>query len=283
MEKINQFCITSVKMQGFKRFAEHYETPMESLTYIAGGNGQGKSSLADAIAYAFCGTPFWGERSCDKLQNRDCNEMQVEVELADENGELHTLVRRRNGNDTTVILDTLPVRQTDLNMIFAEKDVMLSILNPLYFIEKIAEDGREFLQKLIPPVDDKEVLAGLSESNQTLLENESLLDPDFYIKKKREELKKITADETYLSGQIDLLKFQQKEAAEKIDAVLERGKKIVDRKGELENKQFQGIDVAQLKQRQAEIAENLSDEKRSKLLAKAGGDSKSAVCIKIYC
>ncbi len=268
MDKINQFCIIGVKMQGFKRFSESYETRMDILTYIAGGNGQGKSTIADAIAYAFCGTPFWGERSCDKLQNNDGKEMQVEVQFADENGEVHTLTRRRCGNDTTVILDTVPVRQIDLNNIFAEKDVFLSILNPLYFIEKIAEDGREFLQKLIPPVNEQDVLAQLSDSTKTLLENESLLDPEFYVKKKREALKEMEEDETYINGQIDLLKAQQREAAEKIDAVLERGKSIVARKNELEEKQFQGIDIEDLKKKQAKIAADLSDERRGKLLSK---------------
>ena len=151
MKRINKFSILTVKMEGFKRFKEPYTMEFDRLTYISGANGQGKSTIADAIAYAFCGTPFWGEKGLDKLQNPECKEMSVEVQFVDENGEVHNLSRRRNGNTTTVTLDTIQLRQTDLNNIFAEKDIFLSLINPLYFIESIAENGRDFLQKLLPP------------------------------------------------------------------------------------------------------------------------------------
>ncbi len=268
MKTIDKFSILNVKMEGFKRFKEPYTMEFDRLTYISGGNGQGKSTIADAIAYAFCGTSFWGEKSLDKLQNPECKEMSVEVQFVDENGEIHTPSRRRNGNVTTVTLDTVQVRQTDINNIFAEKDIFLSLINPLYFIENIAENGREFLQKLLPPVDTAKVLESLSESTRTLLEKESLTEPGYYIKKKREEIKEIDENDLYFEGQIDLLKSQRAEAEKNLDAVLERGEKIVSRKEELEQKQYKGIDVEALKKAQSKIAETLSDGRRSKLIAK---------------
>ena len=187
--------IISVTMQGFKRFKEPYEVNLGKLTVVAGGNGQGKTTIADAIAYAFCGTPFWGEKSCDRLQNPDCKEMKVEVKLADADGVLHTLSRRKCGNNTTITFDTLQVRQTDISGMFAEKDIFLSLLNPLYFIEKIAADGREFLQRLLPNVEQSEILERLSESTRALLEHESLLDPDYYMKLKREEIRRLEEED----------------------------------------------------------------------------------------
>ena len=264
-ERIKKFCILSVKMEGFKRFKEPYEVNLSRLSYISGGNGQGKSTIADAIAYAFCGTPFWGEKSCDRLQNSECKEIKVEVRFVDENGEVHTLIRRRNGSNTTITMDTLQLRQTDLATQFAEKDIFLSVLNPLYFIERVADSGREFLQKLLPPVKQEDVLALLSENTRSLLENESLLDPEFYAKKKREELKEIDETATYFEGQIDALKTQQREATEKVDAVLQRGQSIVDRKTALEEKQFAGIDIEALKSEQAKIATSLSNDRRASL------------------
>ncbi len=268
MDKIKNFSILSVKMEGVKRFKEPYEIKLDTLTYISGGNGQGKTTVADAIAYAFCGTPFWGEKSCDKLQNPDCKEMKVEVRFVDENGEIHTLLRKRNGNSSTVTMDALQLRQTDITNIFADKEVFLSMLNPLYFIEKIADGGREFLQKLMPPVSEGEVLNELSDHTKTLLEKESLLDPEYYVKTKREELNEIDETCHYLEGQIDLLKTQRQEAEDKIDSVLEKGNEIVARKTALEEKQFDGIDVEALKERQAKIAQSLSEDKKVRLLAK---------------
>lgn len=268
MNKINKITILNIKMEGFKGFADSFETQMDTLTYIAGGNGQGKTTIADAISFAFCGTPFWGEHSADRLQNRECKGMAVEIRFVDENGEIHTLIRRRNGSNTTITLDTNQLRQADMQTIFAEKDVFLSLINPLYFIEKIAEDGREFLQKLLPVVNENDILTGLSDSTKSLLDGESLLDPEFYIKKKREELKELTENETYYTGQIDALKNQQREAAAKIDSVLERGKDIVARKKALEEKQYSGIDVESLRKQQSQVAQNISDDKRANLLAK---------------
>lgn len=63
MDKIKQFTITRVKMKGFKAFKEEEkEVHLGNTTYIYGANGQGKTSIADAIAYAFCGVSFWGEK-----------------------------------------------------------------------------------------------------------------------------------------------------------------------------------------------------------------------------
>ena len=54
MKRINKFSILTLKMEGFKRFKEPYTMEFDRLTYISGGNGQGKSTIADAMAYAFC-------------------------------------------------------------------------------------------------------------------------------------------------------------------------------------------------------------------------------------
>ena len=267
-EQIKKFHILTVKMEGFKRFKEPYVVNLSKLSYVSGGNGQGKSTIADAIAYAFCGTPFWGEKSCDRLLNSESKEMKVEINFVDENGELHNLIRRRYGNTTTITMDTIPMRQTDLVSQFAEKDIFLSVLNPLYFIEKIAESGREFLQRLLPPVDEKDVLSLLSDNTRTLLENESLFEPEMLAKKKREELKSLDENATYFEGQIDALKAQQREAEEKVDAIIKKGENIVARKTVLEEKRYAGINVDELKVEQAKIAENLSNDKRSKILEK---------------
>ena len=71
MEKIKGFQIISMTVSGFKC----YEAPMEitfgNPTIVTGGNGRGKSSLADAIAFAVTGLPFFGER-CTTRRTRTC-------------------------------------------------------------------------------------------------------------------------------------------------------------------------------------------------------------------
>ena len=50
MKKIDKFIILKVKMAGFKKFKEPYDVKLDKITYISGGNGQGKTTIADAIA-----------------------------------------------------------------------------------------------------------------------------------------------------------------------------------------------------------------------------------------
>ena len=50
MKKINKFSIVNIKMAGFKNFKEPYTMDFDRYTCISGGNGQGKSTIADAIA-----------------------------------------------------------------------------------------------------------------------------------------------------------------------------------------------------------------------------------------
>lgn len=208
MDRITEFTITRVKMQGFKSFIQEKEIHFGSTSYVYGANGQGKTTIADAIAYAFCGVPFWGEKSTERLMSKGAQQMCVEVDFVNADGELYTLIRRKNGTTTSITLNGNPMTQTSLVNIFTEKDIFLSVLNPLYFIEKIANDGREFLQKLLPPVSQEDILATLSEQSRELLEKESLLDPEYYIKSKRAELKEADEQETYLSGQLALLEEQ---------------------------------------------------------------------------
>ena len=54
------------------------------------------------------------KRASDRLLNSESREMCVEVQFVDENGEIHTLSRRRNGSNTTIVFDTMNLRQTDV-------------------------------------------------------------------------------------------------------------------------------------------------------------------------
>lgn len=67
MKKIEQFQITSLMLSGFKSYEEPTELVFGNPTVITGGNGRGKSSIADAIAFAVTGCPFFGERGIDRL------------------------------------------------------------------------------------------------------------------------------------------------------------------------------------------------------------------------
>ena len=189
-----------------------------------------------------CGVSFWGEKSTERLMSKGESQMCVEVDFVNKDGELFNLIRRKNGSTTTVTLNGHQMTQTNLVNIFAEKDIFLSLVNPIYFIEKIASDGRELLQKLLPPISQEEILSKLSEQSRDLLE------PEYYIKNKRDELKATDEQEMYLSGQLALLE-EQLEANSVTKNKLETNIKTLKAKiASVMEKQFAGIDVENIKQ-----------------------------------
>ena len=150
MEKISSFQITGLTIAGFKSYAEPTDLAFGSPTVITGGNGRGKTSIADAIAFAVTGLPFFGERGIDKLHNEVQPDVSITMRFVDETGCAHVLTRTRRKSRMSILYDGYEIRQMDLTDLFGEKDVFLSIFNPLYFIEDLGEDGKNLLERHLP-------------------------------------------------------------------------------------------------------------------------------------
>ena len=58
MNKIEKFQITGMTISGFKSYEKPTELVFGNPTAITGGNGRGKTSIADAIAFAVTGLPL---------------------------------------------------------------------------------------------------------------------------------------------------------------------------------------------------------------------------------
>jgi hypothetical protein len=138
--------------------------------------------------------------------NKKSRKMQVSIKFKDEEDRLHTIIRARAGAGTSISLDGTNVSQSFLYETFGGKDVMISIMNPLYFIEKMADtNGREFLQRLLPAADDDEIMAALSKENRIILEGQCIPDPVTYIKNRRKDLKEFEDTRVYNEGCLDTL------------------------------------------------------------------------------
>ena len=86
MNKISQFQITGMTISGFKSYEKPTELVFGNPTTITGGNGRGKTSIADAIAFAVTGLPFFGERGLDRLHNEVDPDVFVQMRFLDEDG-----------------------------------------------------------------------------------------------------------------------------------------------------------------------------------------------------
>lgn len=269
MKKINGFSITRLTLTGFKCYKDTTSFEFGDTTFITASNGQGKSSIADALAFAFVGTPFFGDKGLDRLQNKFAQEMTVSVDFADNNGENHNLTRSRKRDTTSITYDGITVKQSDLSEAFGGKDVFLSILNPLYFIDVLGDSGKSLLEKLLPTVRHEDVLAALPFSSREILAEQHISSPETFIKNRRSELKKL--DEKLISyrGQQELLDYQRDERKTKLNELRTAIDDIAKDMAELEEIRDNGIDKAAEKIKLTELRQQ-----RTELLSEtsSGGD-----------
>lgn len=254
MKKIEQFQITSLMLSGFKSYEEPTELVFGNPTVITGGNGRGKSSIADAIAFAVTGCPFFGERGIDRLHNENNPDVAIRMCFVDETGTLHELNRTRRKNRMTITYDGYEIRQLDLADLFGERDVFLSILNPLYFIEELGEDGKKLLERYLPTIPHETVLSQLSEHVREHLKNETILSPEGSLKRCREEIRSLEERITYLRGQKDLA-ASQGESHEQAEQEVTLQADLLRREiAELEQRQFSSMDVSAMQERLVELS-----------------------------
>lgn len=254
MKKIEQFQIIGMTISGFKSYEGPTELTFGDPTVITGGNGRGKTSIADAIAFAVTGLPFFGERGIDRLHNESNPDVSIQMRFVDERGAAHELTRTRRKNRMTITYDGYEIRQLDLTDLFGERDVFLSILNPLYFIEELGEDGKSLLERYLPLIPQEMILAQLAEPVRASLKDEFLLSPDAYLKRRREEIRGLEERITYLGGQRDLAAAQEEQQQK---TRLELADQLDGLKAEiaaLEEKQFAGLDVERMQERLVELS-----------------------------
>ena len=254
MKNIEQFQITSLMLSGFKSYEEPTELVFGNPTVITGGNGRGKSSIADAIAFAVTGCPFFGERGIDRLHNENNPDVAIRMCFVDETGTLHELNRTRRKNRMTITYDGYEIRQLDLADLFGERDVFLSIFNPLYFIEELGEDGKKLLERYLPTIPHETVLSQLSEPVREHLKNETILSPEGSLKRCREEIRGLEERITYLRGQKDLAASQGESHEQAEQELTLQADTLREEIAELEQRQFSSMDVSAMQERLVELS-----------------------------
>ena len=259
MEKISGFQITGLRLSGFKSFSQPTELSFGNPTVITGGNGRGKTSIADAIAYAVTGLPFFAERNIDRLHSESDPELFVTLRFVDDKGVSHELTRSHKGSRTGIVYDGQELRQLDLTEMFGEKDVFLSIFNPLYFIEELGDEGKNLLQRYLPMIPQEKVLAELSEPIRQRLPAETLMSPEGRVKQLRKDIRELENSVIYLQGQQDLALSQQKDGQTRRAELEAKRSSIQEEKQTLETKRYAGIDTAELESTLTDLSAQYSE------------------------
>ncbi len=254
MKQIDTFYITDMTLSGFKSYNQPAELTFGNPTVITGGNGRGKSSVADAIAFAITGLPFFGERGIDRLHCDDNGNLSVRMGFVDGCGEAHELTRTRRNSRMTITYDGYEIRQLDLTEMFGEKDVFLSVFNPLYFIEELADNGKNLLERYLPAVSHDAVMERLSEPTRKSLEGQEFLSPEGHLKRLREDIRELEENVIYLTGQKDLAETQGRSNWESMLALTEKKKALTEEMVLLKQKQFEGLSVSRLQEQLVELS-----------------------------
>jgi len=254
LKKIEKFQITGMTISGFKSYQDPTELTFGNPTVVSGGNGQGKTSIADAISFAVTGLPFFGERGIDKLHNEVQPDVFISLRFIDETGSSHELTRTRKKNRMAITYDGYDIRQTDLEDLFGSRDVFLSIFNPLYFIEELGDSGKNLLEMYLPMVSHEVVLEQLPAPVREKLKDQELLSPDTFLKNKRAEIRELENHILYLTGQKDRADSQRQAHQQSIRELSQRLEDLREELAALEQKQFDGMDVSAMQDRLVELS-----------------------------
>ena len=142
---------------------------------------------------------------------------------------------------------------------FGEKDVFLSIFNPLYFIEELGEDEKNLLQRYLPMIPQEKVLAELSDPIRQRLPVETLMSPEGRVKQLRKDIRELENSVIYLQGQQDLALSQQKDGQTRRAELEAKRSSIQEEKQTLETKRYAGIDTAELESTLTDLSAQYSE------------------------
>ena len=273
MAQITSLQIMQLTVTGFGCFADEHTWTFGRMTTVTGHNYQGKSTIADAIAYALTGAPVFGGRDLDRLQNEGSPFMRVELTVRTDDGKIHEIRRARQDGKTALSVDGTTTTQERFAERFGSRDLILSLLNPLYFAEVLDGDGRTLVEQYLPSVPHEAVMEKLSEHMRGILGDDRLEMPEIYLKEKRRGLKELEKDRLVLDGQMQQTENQraklQSELAEKKALLAHTTAALVPLVSRQEAQDFTALDteIARLSAQYDAVQDGKADDRRAALQA----------------
>ena len=173
--------INYIKTIGFRKFKNTFETELYNTTTITGKNRSGKSNVLYAIINILLGTNLSGDEKAS-LINKNSDTSYGELHFTDNNGINHVLIRGKHkysSKGNFVSLDGKAVTQQDLMSFYRDKKLFLSIINPLYFLNKRPAEQKEMVDKYISDIKPIDIFNTLNEKLQN-----KLIEKYFHVKTK---------------------------------------------------------------------------------------------------
>ena len=146
-----------VKTVGFRKFEKEFETELFDTTVITGKNKSGKSNILYAIVNTLLGTNLSGDEK-SSLINKNSDSSYGELHFTDNRGENHVLIRGKNkysSKGNFISIDGKPTTQNELTSFYKDKRLFLSVINPMYFLNKKPAEQKELVDKYLSDVKPK--------------------------------------------------------------------------------------------------------------------------------
>lgn len=202
---MKKMLLKKVIIEGFKCYKEKKEETFGDSTIFVGGNGKGKSSIADAIAWSVTGKLYSGSKNVDKgFLNEESTKAVVELFFDDESG-IERKIKRSftEASGVSVWLDGKKTSQKALSEQI-DIDTFLLAFNPLTFLGKRPGEARSLFINLVDveSIDNKAVLSQLPKDNQDNLTSIDLSTTDTELKKIRKAVSDKEKEGIVLNGYI---------------------------------------------------------------------------------
>ena len=206
--------IKNLTIKGFKGFEKEYHIDFDKdITLIEGDNFQGKTSIGEAICWAFLGCNLFGNDKTVNVINKNSTSAYCELEFLDNDNIIHKLIRSK-GKDSIVILDGKRANVESLCKYYGDKKIFLSVYNPYYFSSLEPKEQRELLRGILPTIDCKDAFNMLSKSEQEILISPRI-DINSFIKNARDDIKDMEKEKAELAAVIQGRKQELQAIVEK--------------------------------------------------------------------
>lgn len=208
--------IIDAEITGFKLHKSKRAFTFGKVNRIGGGNGKGKTTISEGIAWCFFGCDLTGKTKdiFDRLKNATAKETKIRINadlpLSDGTLARYEFCRIRKGKVTSLFLNGQDAKQADFDALLRSQEQFLSIFIPGYFgTIAITEPtkARNMLVSMLPKLNHADVIEQLSAEDQVRIEALDMVNPDFTLKNLRSDISELDKGLENVKGKIDYLRI----------------------------------------------------------------------------
>lgn len=188
---------------GYKGLPDGFHVKFnDDKTYVVGDNFKTKSTILSVPLWVITGYNMSGSNQENVADDRrNVGNVMAEITFMDNDGELHTLSRKK-GKSSLVLLDGISVSREYLARFYKDVHFFLCSYNPYRFNSLPDIQQQEILLRLLPAISKEDAFNLITEEEQNIIEK-PIENNKNYSKGKREEIKNLKFEIERYEGQID--------------------------------------------------------------------------------